>query len=562
MSQFLEVSLLESVVRACRVELLGRCQGEAAGKKSWEKVRIIGRYDLYRSIARNRPISSCCRRKVLAMAQWFATLVVLSQVICCKSGSSGGGEGSSVPTKADAASDEVPRQDDALPGGSDGEERRSWSRGGGVEYITPRTDFERSQREGDEGEETPDGASESGGVSRSSLAREARANWAAKGVNSEILLDQGAGAAIPSGGLVALQSENPSCTFCHVSVDGDVASPVSPAFLMRDSLAPFARVSGRWYLGASVFDIRVQDADSAATKMFPLTLGNGAELNSLHPSVLKDADGDGVYDRPQLDFDEAQSLAQGTLRAPLGGVSIDAVSMKSVVLQGSAAQPIRISGDVLVKGDVVIYGIYEGLGTIYAEGNIYIPHNLLSNDRNMTFPYVGTNAQKRARAASDMAAARSGLGIYARKAIIVGDLESPLFDSPGLPSEVRRDALKLNSVTAWDAQFASRYGDGVSCLDGSTLVPRSFDRVDAALMAGAFVGGLSREGSFAVNGMVSAPVVALVARGGGRSRAGEPSLQACSQQLSPVHGRPMDRSYIHFDYRLQEAQSLRFVLLR
>lgn len=57
----------------------------------------------------------------------------------------------------------------------------------------------------------------------------------------------------------------------------------------------------------------------------------------------------------------------GTDTIPAGGTTA-----QSVVLVGTAANPIVIDGDVAVDGDVVISGVVKGKGTLLARGNMYI----------------------------------------------------------------------------------------------------------------------------------------------------------------------------------------------
>ncbi|MBK7641535.1 MAG: hypothetical protein IPJ19_00570 [Planctomycetes bacterium] len=67
----------------------------------------------------------------------------------------------------------------------------------------------------------------------------------------------------------------------------------------------------------------------------------------------------------------------------LGGVDANGaplVTHGNVVITGTDANPILISGTVAIDGDVVLQGVVKGQGVILAKGNLYVPSNLVYAD--------------------------------------------------------------------------------------------------------------------------------------------------------------------------------------
>ena len=85
---------------------------------------------------------------------------------------------------------------------------------------------------------------------------------------------------------------------------------------------------------------------------------------------------------PRLTMPNLKSLtdyeadASGTIAnnsgTVLNGVQGDTESQTGLYLEGTAANPIRINGKVVVRGDVVIKGVITGQGTLYVGGNLYV----------------------------------------------------------------------------------------------------------------------------------------------------------------------------------------------
>jgi hypothetical protein len=118
-------------------------------------------------------------------------------------------------------------------------------------------------------------------------------------------------------------------------------------------------------------------------------------LPSVFPPAIPDPNGNKIVDASE--FDAARSGATGTLS---GGViyevngtytdtslpsrgtvaSISGTSQGPVMLIGTAADPVVLSGDVAIDGDVVISGYVKGSGEILARGNLYIMGDVIYAD--------------------------------------------------------------------------------------------------------------------------------------------------------------------------------------
>src|SRR2546430_9749818 len=79
------------------------------------------------------------------------------------------------------------------------------------------------------------------------------------------------------------------------------------------------------------------------------------------------------------------STAATTLPTPGGtattfGTNSGGSTAASVILVGTAANPITISGTVAFDGDVIIQGVVQGTGELLVKGNLYIVGDLKYND--------------------------------------------------------------------------------------------------------------------------------------------------------------------------------------
>ena len=126
-----------------------------------------------------------------------------------------------------------------------------------------------------------------------------------------------------------------------------------------------------------------------------------------------------VLSMPYLgDLSDYQSLAvsqNGTISQ--GGVTVvDNVLNDNVVLIGTAANPIVISGPVVVTGDVLIKGVITGQGTIFSGRNTHIIGDITYQN-----PPAWPKADTAPDATDTQNAARDFLGLASKGNVIIGD---------------------------------------------------------------------------------------------------------------------------------------------
>ncbi|MDO5317771.1 MAG: hypothetical protein Q4G65_04010 [bacterium] len=97
----------------------------------------------------------------------------------------------------------------------------------------------------------------------------------------------------------------------------------------------------------------------------------------------------------------------------------------SIVLEGTAANPIRINGPVVIDSDVVIKGYVTGQGTIYSGRNIHIVGNIqYKNPPSWRHPDSNPEATAKANSTKDL------VGFAAKGNIVLGDASnSSIFTS-------------------------------------------------------------------------------------------------------------------------------------
>ncbi len=357
---------------------------------------------------------------------------------------------------------------------------------------------------------------------------------------------------LPKFGLLVNDLE---CSLCHVTVIGDVASTrrVPPLWYTSD-----AHIEGRW-LAAQAFDAARPDAGCTAEGCLgtsvSVTATGGITANYRGAELPLDTTGDGVPDFPALDFTKLPALMRGTVTTTGAfPAAVAKVHQGNLILVGTASKPIALSGDVLVTGDLVIKGRYTGTGSIYVMGNIYIPSDLRAV--RSAFPYADDETLALAKATAQMAAmSTDALGLATQGSIFIGDIQKHqnsdagneavnVYNHPATPANRRGEALGVLGVLGWfpggSAEFDKLYENAVSCLTQEYTQIGSFNMVEAFLYAKNTVAGISRRASYTIRGGIIADYFHIVQ---GASK--------CGTDRSPVHGRPNDRSYIEYDYRLK-----------
>lgn len=133
-----------------------------------------------------------------------------------------------------------------------------------------------------------------------------------------------------------------------------------------------------------------------------------------------------------------------------------------LILSGTVANPINISGVVVATGDIYIKGYYTGQGSLYAGRNIYIIGDLRAVNP-PTWPHLDSNPQATAIANKT----RDFLGLCAKGSLAFGD--------PGVldVSFLRTPYTGSHASDASDAAlgYVSYYSGGIPYFDGDYTQP-------------------------------------------------------------------------------------------
>ena len=201
---------------------------------------------------------------------------------------------------------------------------------------------------------------------------------------------------------LALLSERVDCMFCHLTVKGDVGSlnilrpgwgnegingnPSVGVGSGKDSI-----IDGDVYSFKTVTTDKIGTNDINGTT---LTAGKKLNENYTGDKLPQGDDGNPSFpglDRATIKGSASGSVSGGTIRTvgpagtwssgPASASGINKTFDGNVVLEGTAANPIVLNGDVYVSGDVVIKGVVTGRGAIYAGRNMYVAGNLTNKNK-------------------------------------------------------------------------------------------------------------------------------------------------------------------------------------
>jgi len=354
-------------------------------------------------------------------------------------------------------------------------------------------------------------------------------------------------AQVPKFGLLVNDLE---CGLCHVKVNGDIASTADVKGLWENTQSI---VNGTWFAAKSYDVSQPRAGQIAVGRNVDVKVTGGVKQQYRGEELPGDLDGDSNPDFPVIDFAKAEAAMDGDVTA--GSLTIKKVHNGNAVLTGDAANPIKITGEVLVKGDLVIKGVYTGNGTIYATGNIYIPADLKA--ANSAFPYSEdrTVALQEAQAAID--AKKDALGLATGMSIIVSDYEThgngnrSVFDHPATPAGRTFADLNVKNIETWfdggKVGYAKLYEDNPIECPGAPDNNRSISLIEAYLYAQNTIGGRANRNSYAINGGVIADHFHIIS-----------AAAACPAGTHPVHKLDTKWSYVNYDWRLQ----LNFPLLK
>ncbi len=185
---------------------------------------------------------------------------------------------------------------------------------------------------------------------------------------------------------------------------------------------------------------------------------------------------------------ESHVTPAGTVNAHYEGVGPSrdpsGADKGALVLIGTAANPIRINGPVVVDSDVIIKGVVSGQGTIYSGRNVHVIGNLTyKNAPAWTHNTTASSAEAQALANGQ----KDMLGLVAKGNIVIGDCSGSSWANSvgsyingGSSSVVARYACDgADAQIGYPATFAGSYTavESVSGLSGpeAAAAPGGYD---------------------------------------------------------------------------------------
>ncbi|MBI4602803.1 MAG: hypothetical protein HY721_12675 [Planctomycetes bacterium] len=122
----------------------------------------------------------------------------------------------------------------------------------------------------------------------------------------------------------------------------------------------------------------------------------------------------------QRAIDEGATISVGATKVFTGVLGDSPAEKRHLYLEGTAVNPIRLDGPVVVRGSVIISGYVTGQGSIFAGGNVYVPKSLVYVNAPAT-PRPASNDQATVEAWRQAAASKDALGLYSAEHIVIGN---------------------------------------------------------------------------------------------------------------------------------------------
>lgn len=354
---------------------------------------------------------------------------------------------------------------------------------------------------------------------------------------------------VPSFGLLV---NDLRCGMCHTKVTGDVVSVQSVAPFNRWHKPWFAQVDGAWYTAG------LWRAEEKANGNFKIRINDGLdgkafEQHKARPMPGRYVNGQLKVEFPKINFQKL-STYQSADKFTCSSRSIKTMAPTTsanggLIISGSEQSPFKLTGDMHVKGDLVIYGHYQGVGTIYVDGNVYIPFDLVAK-RSFLRDYLDPEDAKAEAARAVRQQSHDALAIATKRNIIIGEFDyiknpdESVWFHRSTPAEMHGKALKIRNIYNWfpggKAGYERLFGVAYNCVKNTRQGHRgSINLIEAYLYAENTIGGLALENSYAINGGVIANHYHLISQ-----------AMDCRSGQHPIHKRPMNFSYINYDYRM------------
>jgi hypothetical protein len=198
---------------------------------------------------------------------------------------------------------------------------------------------------------------------------------------------------------LAMLSEDTSCMYCHLKVNGDVGSlgaTLRPGYGTEGvngiNSGAFSQVNGNVYTTGKLTG-DATDITQNPKKINGTLVTGEVEVESNSQKLPRDDDDNIAF--PPIKRKTAKEGARGSIKSaaniytipeggsltgysPTGGnaTSLQGSNDGNVVLIGTKDKPIVLEGDLYFDGDVVIKGYVKGQGAIYSGRNVYVAGNL------------------------------------------------------------------------------------------------------------------------------------------------------------------------------------------
>lgn len=335
------------------------------------------------------------------------------------------------------------------------------------------------------------------------------------------------------------------CGMCHTTVNGDVSSTADVSdWSALHAPASEETVNGGWFAARS-WTNATTGLDYNVKVLAGVTQTYTGNMVPNDPVSKTPA-------FPIIDFVAAEARMAGRLTGSSvagGEVVVDKIAEGNMAMVGTAAKPIVIEGSVMIKGDLVIKGVYTGLGTIYVTGNIYIPADLKAVNSVFPFPTEKLAAQAKGR---ELVKSKQGdgLGLATAKSVLIADLTTGIYDHGLTPPTQKRDVLGIDNVYNWfpggKTGYQGLYEPSLNCGNQAMEARSSFNLVEAYIYAKGSIGGISRKGSWAINGGVITDVLHVLGTG----------AIHCDETVSSVHQMPQNTNYINYDFRMSAGMRI------
>ncbi len=197
---------------------------------------------------------------------------------------------------------------------------------------------------------------------------------------------------------------------------GKIQEPLTGVALTNTTGSPLPQ-NGNLYMNYPTTSTGMTDGElpTSFPPPFPDDNGNKVVDDAEYADIALDATG-GISGGVIYGLAAGSTYSSATLPGTGNKASLSQSFDGNLILVGTTANPILLSGTLAVNGDVVIQGVVKGTGQIYARGSVYVTGDVTyadgSSGGNRTFGTASDGTQ-------------NALSLAAGKNILVGDYLTP-----------------------------------------------------------------------------------------------------------------------------------------